>query len=53
MVVEILKHKPEQIHDFMIDYLQKDKATLGTSEVNSLANAYGEYSEEEDDEHED
>ena len=28
MVVEILKHKPENIHDFMIEYLQRDKGNI-------------------------
>lgn len=48
MVVEILKNKPEHIHDFMIEFLQKDKANVGQNDINNLANAYGEYSEDED-----
>lgn len=47
MVVEILKNKPEHIHDFMIEFLEKDKANVNSSDVNSLANAYGEFSDEE------
>ena len=36
MVIEILKHKPENIHDFMINYLQNDKENQ-KSEVTTLA----------------
>jgi len=52
MVVEILKNKPEHIHDFMIDFLEKDKANTTNSDVNNLANAYGEYSDEDEEDDE-
>lgn len=52
MVLEILKNKPENLHDFMIEFLQKDKLNQGSTQEN-LMNAYGEYSDEEEEDVED